>query len=174
MSTLQVDETIDAQQSTRVVATRDEKQWLWRKGQSGNPNGRPKKILTAQELFERKVKQDLKAAARDYSHEALQTMLDIMRDVNVAPQYRLTAASSILDRSHGKPVNQTEISVGVYEKLSDAELVKFITGNDMIDVSPATRDDEHATHDDDASTMDDDASTMDDDAHDDDASTHDE
>jgi len=174
MSTSQVDETVDAQQSTRVVATRDEKQWLWRKGQSGNPNGRPKKILTAQELFERKVKQDLKAAARDYSHEALQTMLDIMRDVNVAPQYRLTAASSILDRSHGKPVNQTEISVGVYEKLSDAELVKFITGNDMIDVSPATRDDEHATHDDDASTMDDDASTMDDDAHDDDASTHDE
>ena len=168
MSTSQVDETVDAQQSTRVVATtREEKQWLWRKGQSGNPNGRPKKILTAQELFERKVKQDLKAAARDYSHEALQTMLDIMRDVNVAPQYRLTAASSILDRSHGKPVNQTEISVGVYEKLSDAELVKFITGNDMIDVSPATRDDEHATHDDDASTMDDDA-------HDDDASTHDE
>ena len=135
-------------------------QTLMRPGQSGNPNGRPKKILTAQELFERKVKQDLKAAARDYSHEALQTMLDIMRDVNVAPQYRLTAASSILDRSHGKPVNQTEISVGVYEKLSDAELVKFITGNDMIDVSPSTRDDEHATHDDDA--------------HDDDASTHDE
>ena len=130
---------------------------LWVKGFSPNPNGRPKKVLTAQELFEQKVKRDLKAAARDYSHEALQTMLDIMRDATVAPQYRLTAASAILDRSHGKPVNQTEISVGVYEKLSDVELVKFITGNDMVDVTPnaLTMDDDALTHDDDASTMDD-------------------
>jgi hypothetical protein len=157
--------THDEKQTHEVVVRKSRGNPLWAKGVSANPNGRPKKILTAQELFERKVKQDLKSAARDYSHEALQTMLDIMRDVNVAPQYRLTAASSILDRSHGKPVNQTEISVGVYEKLSDAELVKFITGNDMIDVSPATHDDDASTHDDDA---------HDDDAHDDDASTHDE
>jgi len=109
-------------------------QSLMRPGVSGNPNGRPKKVLTAQEVFERKVKQDLKSAARDYSAEALQTMLDIMRDVTVAPQYRLTAASTILDRGHGKPVQQTEIAVGVYEKLSDAELVKFITGATEIDL----------------------------------------
>jgi hypothetical protein len=46
----------------------------------------------------------------------------------------LTAASTILDRGHGKAVNQTEISIGVYDKLSDAELVKFITGSDVIDL----------------------------------------
>jgi Zn-dependent peptidase ImmA (M78 family) len=106
---------------------------LWVKGFSPNPSGRPKKIPTAQEVFERKVKQDLKSAARDYSAEALQTLIDIMRDKECAPQYRLTAASTILDRGHGKAVNQTEISVGIYDKLSDSELVKFI--NEKFDLA---------------------------------------
>lgn len=102
-------------------------------GKSGNPNGRPKKVITAQELFERKVKKDVKAAARDYSAEALQTLIDIMRNPEVQPQIRVTAANSILDRGHGKPVNQTEISVGLYDKLSDLELVKFISGVETIE-----------------------------------------
>ena len=40
----------------------------------------------------------------------------------------------LLDRGHGKAVNQTEITVGVYDKMSDSELIKFITG-ETIDIA---------------------------------------
>lgn len=117
---------------------------LMRPGVSGNPNGRPKKPPpTAEEIFEQNVKKDLRLAAKEYTGEALRTILDIMRDKEVAPQYRLQAASTVLDRGHGKAIQQTEISVGVYEKLSDAELIKFITGQrseSMIDVTPERTD----------------------------------
>ena len=102
-----------------------------RPGEVRNPNGRPKKIWTAQELFEQKVRKDLKAAAKDFGAEALTTIVNIMRDENVSAQHRLSAAAQILDRGFGKPKNETEITVGVYERLSSEELVRFITGKEI-------------------------------------------
>ena len=89
--------------------------------------GRPRRVWTAQELLEQKVRKDLKAAAKDFGAEALTTILNIMRDENVSAQHRLSAAAQILDRGFGKPKNETEITVGVYERLSSEELVRFIT-----------------------------------------------
>ena len=105
--------------------------YKWKKGFCPNPLGRPKKVLTAEELFEQKVRRDLKAAAKDFSAEALQTLVNIMRDSTAGVQHRLAAASQILDRGHGKPTNHTELNVNTYERLSDAELIKFITGQEI-------------------------------------------
>ena len=93
--------------------------------------GRPRRVWTAQELFEQKVRKDLKAAAKDFGAEALTTIVNIMRDENVSAQHRLSAAAQILDRGFGKPKNETEITVGVYERLSSEELVRFITGKEI-------------------------------------------
>ena len=116
----------------------------WLKGaKTANPNGRPKKIgPTSADLKRICVNGDLKAAAREFSAEALETLVTIMRDSTVSSNTRVTAANSILDRGFGKAVNQTEISVGIYDKLSDAELIKFISGQTVngaagiIDVTP--------------------------------------
>ena len=99
-----------------------------KKGQVLNPTGRPKKVWTAKELLEQQVKRDLKMAAREHSPEALQLVLDTMRNTDASLQYRLAAANSILDRGWGKPTNQHEIQVDVYHKMSDAQLIEMITG----------------------------------------------
>jgi len=125
----------------------------WQKGgKTGNPNGRPKKLgPTPADLHRICVAGDLKTAAREYTGEALMTLVTIMRDESVSSNTRVTAANSILDRGFGKAVNQTEISVGIYDKLSDAELIKFISGETInsaagiieataVDVTPGTQD----------------------------------
>ena len=76
---------------------------------------------------------NLKAAARTYSGEALETLVEIMRSKSSPPQTRIAAANSILERGHGKSVNQTEISVGIYDKWSTDDLVKFISGQAVIE-----------------------------------------
>lgn len=113
-------------------------------GQVLNPNGRPKKVLTAAELFEQQIKRDLKAAAKQHSPEAFRFLLDTMRDTTAGVQHRLNAATQILDRGWGKPTNHTEISVGVYDKLSDEELIKFISG-EQIDVEAIDVTEEEST-----------------------------
>jgi hypothetical protein len=54
-----------------------------------------------------KVTSDVKALSGVYSAEAVQTLVDLMRDETAPPQTRLAAANSLLDRAHGKPVPVT-------------------------------------------------------------------
>ena len=63
-------------------------------GQSGNPDGR------------RKEDSHVRALARQYTEQAIQTLGDIMTDRNAPPACRVTAASSLLDRGWGKPVQE--------------------------------------------------------------------
>jgi len=102
----------------------------WVVGNPGGP-GRPKKVLTAQELMDQQIRRDLKAVAKQHSPEAFRFLLETMRDTTAGVQHRLAAAQSILDRGWGKPTNHTEVSVNVYDKLSDQELIKFITGEEI-------------------------------------------
>ena len=64
---------------------------LWRKGQSGNPGGRPKKdewiILLAQQ----------------HTEKAINTLVSIMTNKKASPVSRVAAAKAILDRGYGKP-----------------------------------------------------------------------
>ena len=84
------------------------------------------------------AREDLKKAAKNFSNEAIATLVEIMRDRNVTATTRMQAASMILDRGHGKAVNQSEVTVGVYDRYSNDDLIKFITGQtkNLIDVTP--------------------------------------
>ena len=62
------------------------------KGKSGNPGGRPKKT---QEVY------DLEAACRSIAPEAVQVLLQIMRD-GKQESSRVRAAETVIDRGFGK------------------------------------------------------------------------
>jgi hypothetical protein len=68
----------------------------WKPGESGNPNGRPKKSL------------DIAAIAREQSEEAMRKIAKLMKsdDEKIA----LAAANAVLDRAIGKPT-QTNVNV---------------------------------------------------------------
>jgi len=102
----------------------------WVVGNPGGP-GRPKKVLTAQELMDQQIRRDLKAVAKQHSPEAFRFLLETMRDTTAGVQHRLNAATQILDRGWGKPTNQTDINVNVYDKMTNEELVKLITGKEI-------------------------------------------
>ena len=72
----------------------------FRKGQSGNPGGRPKR--TQEEL-------DLVAACKDRTPAALAVIESIMME-GENERNRLAAAQSIIERAYGRPVQPTEIS----------------------------------------------------------------
>ena len=63
----------------------------FKKGQSGNPGGRPKVIAEVKEL------------ARAHTGEAVKTLVSIMTNPKSAPAARVSAANSLLDRGYGKP-----------------------------------------------------------------------
>lgn len=69
------------------------------KGKSGNPGGRPK------------IPDDVKAAARAHTMEAIQTLVDVMRSKSITvASARVTAAQALLNRAWGTPVQTTEIT----------------------------------------------------------------
>jgi hypothetical protein len=63
----------------------------FKKGQSGNPGGRPKVLAEVKEL------------ARARTGDAIETLVSIMSNPKAAPAARVSAANSILDRGYGKP-----------------------------------------------------------------------
>jgi hypothetical protein len=64
------------------------------KGQSGNPGGRPKAVLPDGRT--------LAELARDHTEAAIETLIDVMTNVEQPAAARVTAANSILDRGWGK------------------------------------------------------------------------
>ena len=86
----------------------------FQKGQSGNPGGRKKDS-------------GVKALAREYTVEAIETLGRILRDAKATPSAQVQAATALLDRGWGKPLAQVEVgSAGEFERLTDAELDDFI------------------------------------------------
>lgn len=64
-------------------------------GRSGNPKGKPLGTKNRSTI-------ELQQAAREYSGEALQTLVQICRHGG-SEQARIAAANSILDRAYGRP-----------------------------------------------------------------------
>ncbi len=63
----------------------------FKKGQSGNPGGRPKAIA------------EVRALAREQTDKAVKTLISIMDNSKAADAARAAAANSLLDRGWGRP-----------------------------------------------------------------------
>ena len=70
----------------------------FKKGQSGNPGGRPKVVAEVKEL------------AREHTAEAIHTLVSIMNDPKSVPAARVSASNSLLDRGYGKPPQHQHIT----------------------------------------------------------------
>jgi Family of unknown function (DUF5681) len=70
----------------------------FKKGQSGNPGGRPKVVAEVKEL------------ARAHTGEAIETLVSIMSSPKAAPAARVSAANALLDRGYGKPPQHQHIT----------------------------------------------------------------
>ena len=86
----------------------------FKKGVSGNPGGRPKDILQLREL------------AQSKTHEAFQTLLDVM-ETSQSDRARIAAAIAILERGWGKAPAEIPAPTQEednYNSLTDEELVE--------------------------------------------------
>ena len=70
----------------------------WKKGESGNPGGRPKEVAEVREL------------ARRHTKKAIATLAEIMLNEDAPAASRVAAANSVLDRGHGRPELQHKVS----------------------------------------------------------------
>lgn len=74
-------------------------------GQSGNPGGRPAVLA------------EVRALAAEHAPKAISTLAAIANNKDEDARARVAAASAILDRAVGKPVQATELSAGDGSKL---------------------------------------------------------
>jgi hypothetical protein len=95
----------------------------FKKGQSGNPGGRRRRPEA------RKLYADVKAAARELTQDAIDVLAAIMRDPRAPAAARVSAASAVLDRGHGKPAQAVGVSILDWapdlDRLSDQQLQQF-------------------------------------------------
>ena len=68
-----------------------------RLGVSGNPGGRPKEL------------RDIIDLARSHAPEAIESLAQIMTNLETQPAARVAAANAILDRGFGKPRQSVEV-----------------------------------------------------------------
>jgi len=57
-----------------------------------------------------KVTHPIREAAQEYTIDALETLVAIMRDEASPPAARVAACNSILDRGHGKPSQSIDVN----------------------------------------------------------------
>lgn len=97
----------------------------FKKGQSGNPSGRPKQ--TPEE-------KDTLRAIRELAPEAVNVLRGILRSKKTSAAVRLKAAEAVLNRTYGKAETPVKLDVETgeeasarrfMESLTDAELAEY-------------------------------------------------
>ncbi|MCM0032769.1 hypothetical protein [Sandarakinorhabdus limnophila] len=107
------------------------------KGASGNPGGRPRVVMAVRDQ------------AQQHGEEAIEVLADIMRDKDAAPAARISAASEILNRGYGRPVDQkamvllatsTDLTRAISELPTEALLDELarLAGEGVIDIPTLT------------------------------------
>ena len=89
------------------------------KGSSGNPLGRPRVILTVRDI------------AREHTEEAIETLAAIMRDEAAPAAARISACTELLNRGHGRPVDQRAMlmigaQLGTHRSVKDMSTQEII------------------------------------------------
>lgn len=108
----------------------------FRPGVSGNPGGRPKKPRT---IEAKKIVADVKAAARELTQDAIDTLASVMKDPKAPPAARISAAQVLLDRGWGRPTQAVDVVVETYDysRLTIEQLDELERLMMMIEVSGA-------------------------------------
>lgn len=95
------------------------KKTRWKKGQSGNPNGQPRKLPSLQAALTKVF-----GVTHDDDISKVELILEAMYKQAIK-KGNVQAANLILDRMHGKPKQAVEISGTLQERERVAELMPF-------------------------------------------------
>jgi len=98
----------------------------WKKGQSGNPGGRPKEVAEVREL------------ARQYTEQSIQTLVTLMQSAG-SERTRLAAASELLDRGYGRPPQAIDLGGPIQIVNYDSERLSKLTNDDLKKLDELTR-----------------------------------
>ena|SRR3990167_9506230 len=85
----------------------------FKKGQSGNPGGRPKETAEVRQL------------ARAYTETAIKRLSEWMQSDN--PKASVAACVAILNRGHGMPHQSVTTTVRDVRHLTDSELIAYLS-----------------------------------------------
>lgn len=104
-----MDIPIDSESKQKQRATRKAPSSAWKRGQSGNPGGRPKVVAEIREL------------ARQHGYEAIRRLVALMHSKNESVAVR--ACEALLDRGYGRTVQGVELSAGAMSARFRVEFV---------------------------------------------------
>ena len=77
---------------------------------------------------------DIRDLSRQFTAEAINLQVTIMRDNAAPPSVRLAASMALHDRGYGKAVQHTEVEISVYDSLSLAEKEALLAVLESLDV----------------------------------------
>lgn len=103
---------------TVLGVDKERKPWQFQPGNSANPAGRPKASA---------LEKEVRSLARQHTESAIQTLAEILTDKDATASARVSAAIAILDRGHGKPLQQIELGeAGAFSEMDDDAIDAFI------------------------------------------------